>query len=82
MTLHTIMPLELVFDGMSAQPDSKPPVEIQAGEMRLQIEPLYPGVGRIVRLLDCPLHHYLRADLAPGSLFVYGSASDPDVRMR
>jgi len=81
MTIHTIMPLELVFDGMSAQPDCRPLVEIESGDMRLQIEPLYPGVGRIVRLVSCPLDHYLRQDLAPGSLFVYGKAADSDVRI-
>jgi len=81
MTIHTIMPLELVFDGMSAQTDAKPLVEIKYGSMRLQVEPLYPGVGRIVRLLECPLDHYLRQDLAPGSMFVYGNAADSDVRM-
>ncbi len=76
MTLHTIMPLELVLDGLSAQPAGKPLVEVQSGEMRLQLEPVYPGVGRIVRLLECPLHHYLRPELSPGSLFFYGDAKE------
>ncbi|QYR19717.1 YlzJ-like family protein [Paenibacillus sp. sptzw28] len=73
MTLYTSMPLELVFDGFSKQPG--PYVDLTIGQVRMQLEPISPGIGRIVRLLECPLDAYLRPELAPGTVVAYGGHS-------
>ena len=73
MTIYTSMPLELVFNGMNEQPG--PYVDITLGDVRMQVEPISPGVGKIVRLLDCPLDAYLRPDLAPGTVIAFGSSA-------
>ncbi|BBH20811.1 hypothetical protein Back11_21560 [Paenibacillus baekrokdamisoli] len=73
MTIYTCMPLELVFDGFNEQPG--PYLDITVGEIRMQIEPLSPGIGKIVRLMDCPLDAYLRPELFPGSIIAYHTAT-------
>lgn len=72
MTIYSIMPMELVFDGIHEQPG--PYVSVQIGDVRLQIEAVSPGVGRIVRLIDGPLDAYLRPELTPGTVVAYGPA--------
>ena len=71
MTLYTSMPLELVLDGINQQPG--PYVDITIGGVRMQIEPLSPGIGKIIRLMDCPLDAYLRPELSPGTVIAYGT---------
>ncbi|GGD67848.1 YlzJ-like family protein [Paenibacillus nasutitermitis] len=73
MTLYTTMPLELVLDGMNEQPG--PYVEITMSGVKMQIEPLSPGIGKIVRLLECPLDAYLKPDFAPGTVIAFGEFS-------
>lgn len=70
MTIYSIMPSELVFDGINIEPG--PYVSLNIGDVTLQIEAVSPGVGRIVRLLDGPLDAYLRPELSPGTLIPYG----------
>ncbi|AZN40909.1 YlzJ-like family protein [Paenibacillus albus] len=70
MTIYSIMPSELVFDGINNEPG--PYVSLLIGDVTLQIEAVSPGVGRIVRLLDGPLDAYLRPELSPGTLIPYG----------
>ncbi|MGG4034548.1 YlzJ-like family protein [Paenibacillus cisolokensis] len=74
MTLHTTMPLELVLDGVNGP--GRPTMQVKAGGLLLEVEPVAPGVGRIVRLLDCELSDYLKPELSPGSIIAYGSAPD------
>ncbi|MBO9600703.1 MAG: YlzJ-like family protein [Cohnella sp.] len=75
MTLYTTMPLELVLDGMQAQPG--PFVEITRGEVTMQVRPTAPGVGTIVRLLSAPLDQYLNPEYMPGrSIYYAAEASD------
>ncbi len=69
MTLYTSMPLELVLDGFHNEPE--PLHEVWAAGVKMQVVPLAPGVGRIVRLLECNLHDYLRPELAPGSVISF-----------
>ncbi|EXX91224.1 hypothetical protein BG53_11990 [Paenibacillus darwinianus] len=76
MTLHTIIPLDIVTQGLGQEAEERTYVEITSGRLRLQLEPVYPGVGRIVRLVDGPLNDYLRPELAPGMLFAYGRPED------
>jgi hypothetical protein len=69
MTLYTNMPLELVLDGFQA--DRGPYAEVMVSGVLLQVEPIHPGIGKIVRLLDGPLDSYLRPELNPGNLISY-----------
>jgi len=69
MTLYTSVPLELVLDGINNQPG--PFVDIAVAGVRMQVEPLSPGFGRIIRLLDCPLDTYLLPEYSPGTVIAY-----------
>jgi hypothetical protein len=78
MTIYTSMPLELVFNGYDQQPG--PFVDITIGNVKMQIEPLSPGIGKIVRLLECPLDAYLRPEFTPGNVIAYaGRMSETSV---
>jgi len=68
MTFHTILPLEIVHDGIDDPKRMRRTVEIRTGGMQLEVEPVGDGLGRIVRLLDCPLDGYLKPELNPGNL--------------
>ncbi|CAM4239147.1 YlzJ-like family protein [Paenibacillus tarimensis] len=72
MTLHTILPLEVVLQGFHQNNEHKPTIELHSGNMKLELEPVYPGIGKIVRIIECPLNHYLRPELSPGMLYTYG----------
>lgn len=69
MTLHTTMPLELVLQGIDEK--IEPMQEVWARGVRMQVIPVAPGMGRIVRLLDCSLHDYLEPTLSPGTIIHY-----------
>ncbi|MDQ6419196.1 YlzJ-like family protein [Paenibacillus sp. LHD-117] len=66
MTLHTIMPLELVLQGYDEE--MEPTLDVWTRGVKMQVAPVAPGYGRIVRLLECTLYDYLNPALAPGSL--------------
>jgi hypothetical protein len=68
------MPLELVLEGMQNQPG--PFVEASVQGMTVQLVPVAPGIGRIVRLVAAPLDCYLKAEYAPGQLLGYLPAAD------
>ncbi|MFC5401997.1 YlzJ-like family protein [Cohnella soli] len=69
MTLHTTMPLELVLDGVWNDPPAT--VEATIGGVTMQLQPIGPGIGTIVRLIDAPLDCYLRSEFAPGRTIGY-----------
>jgi len=69
MTLHTVMPLELVLQGYGEE--QEPALDVRAKGIRMLVTPVAPGCGRIVRLLECSLYDYLDPTLAPGSLIQY-----------
>lgn len=69
MTLYTAMPLELVFEGF--QSERPPLVTIRKDGIVMQVEPIAPGTGKIVRLLHCELYKYLDARYAPGAVVSY-----------
>ncbi|GFN31834.1 YlzJ-like family protein [Paenibacillus xylaniclasticus] len=73
MTLYTNMPLELVLEGMNEE--REPYVEMEVEGALLQLVPLAPGIGRVVRLVHAPLQHYLNPRFQPGSMIVYSPAS-------
>ncbi|MCM3745950.1 YlzJ-like family protein [Paenibacillus pasadenensis] len=70
MTLHTVMPLELVLEGLNAERD--PWIEARVGDVLLQLEPIAPGRGKVVRILDGPLESYLDPNFEPGSILSLG----------
>lgn len=72
MTFHTILPLDVVLEGFGDTKRMRPVMEVRIGGVLMQIEPVQPGIGRIVRLLDCPLDAYLKPEYAPGSIIWYG----------
>ncbi|UVI32558.1 YlzJ-like family protein [Paenibacillus spongiae] len=71
MTIYSSVPLEVVLNGLNEQPG--PFVDIAVGGIRMQVEPLSPGIGRIVRLLECPLEAYLKPEYTPGTVIAYGA---------
>ncbi|MBD2870678.1 YlzJ-like family protein [Paenibacillus arenilitoris] len=71
MTLYTNMPLELVLDGIHEKAEA--PQEVYAHGIKMQVTPVAPGIGKIVRLLDCSLDDYLNPNLTPGTLVSYRS---------
>jgi hypothetical protein len=75
MTLYTAMPLELVLDGIQNEPG--PFVEVTIQGVTLQLLPVAPGIGRIVRLLTAPLDCYLRPEYLPGQTICFHPTSEP-----
>jgi hypothetical protein len=75
MTLYTAMPLELVLDGIQNEPG--PFVEVTIQGVTLQLLPVAPGIGRIVRLLTAPLESYLRPEYLPGQTICFHPTSEP-----
>jgi hypothetical protein len=73
MTLYTMMPMELVLQGYDD--DREETVEITARGIRMQVVPVAPGMGRIVRLLDCKLDDYLDPGLTPGTIVPFDGAA-------
>lgn len=69
MTLHTTMPLELVLQGFDEE--QEPLQEVWAGGVKMQVVPVAPGMGKIVRLLACSLDDYLKPELTPGTIIQY-----------
>ncbi|WP_373229534.1 YlzJ-like family protein [Cohnella sp.] len=75
MTLYTTMPLELVLDGIQNEPG--PFIVITIRDVTLQIAPLAPGIGRIVRLVSAPLDYYLREEYTPGQIICFHPTTEP-----
>ncbi|QAY65650.1 YlzJ-like family protein [Paenibacillus protaetiae] len=80
MTLYTNMPLEVVLDGW--QNDREHPHEVWVNGIYMQVEPLSPGVGKVVRLLQCELNDYLKPEYAPGAVVQYALLSPETKRNR
>jgi hypothetical protein len=75
MTLYTPMPLELVLEGIHEQ--RGPYMELMIEGMLMQVEPVQPGIGKIVRVIDGPLYGYLHPQFEPGRLIAYGDQRKP-----
>ncbi|PWW06456.1 YlzJ-like protein [Paenibacillus cellulosilyticus] len=74
MTLYTSMPLELVLAGMNDE--REPLIELEQDGALMQLAPLAPGIGKLVRLVHAPLDHYLNPRFQPGAYIVYSSPTD------
>ncbi|MDQ8733298.1 YlzJ-like family protein [Paenibacillus sp. LHD-38] len=69
MTLYTNMPLELVLEGFNDEMESLQ--EVWSNGVKMQVMPVAPGMGKIVRLIECNLHDYLNPNLSPGTIVHY-----------
>ncbi|MGM0880817.1 MAG: YlzJ-like family protein [Bacillota bacterium] len=69
MTLYTNMPLELVLEGVNDEVE--PLQEVWANGVKMQVTSVAPGIGKIVRLLECDLNDYLNLSLTPGMIVHY-----------
>ncbi|MWV43488.1 hypothetical protein GRF59_07560 [Paenibacillus sp. HJL G12] len=68
MTLHTIMPLEAVWE-KQREADSSAEVRIQG--VLMEVRPLDFHRVQIVRLLDGPLDSYLNPAYTPGQIIQF-----------
>ena len=66
MILYTIMPPEVVLEGMN-QP-VKPPQEIDLGNVKLLVETMGLNQGKVVRLISTDPQDYLNPNFQPGSI--------------
>jgi hypothetical protein len=66
MILYTPVPLEVIFDGVENMQARS--FTATVGGVEMELEPLGERQARIVRLLSPYPHHYLRPELAPGSV--------------
>ena len=69
MTLYTNMPLELVLEGFNDEMENLQ--EIWSNGVKMQVMPVAPGMGKIVRLLECQLDDYLNPQFMPGNIIHY-----------
>ncbi len=68
MTLHTIMPLEAVWE---KQGKAAPSAEVRIQGMLMEVRPLDFNRVQIIRLLDGPLDSYLNPAFSPGQIIQY-----------
>lgn len=66
MILYTTVPLEAVFDGVERMEART--FTATVGGVEMELEPFGDRQARIVRLLSPNPQHYLRPELAPGSI--------------
>jgi hypothetical protein len=67
MTLHTIMPLEIVLNGVEQQRESTI-IEILVDGVTLEVEPLNATQAAIVRLRSGNPQDYLNPHYTPGRI--------------
>ncbi|MFC5702072.1 YlzJ-like family protein [Cohnella faecalis] len=80
MNLYTPMPLELVLEGYGNE--LPPMMEIVLGSMLVQVTPVAPGFGRIVRLIHAPLESFLLPQFEPGRIIAYSDHQASTVSMQ
>jgi hypothetical protein len=69
MTIYTNMPLELVLEGIHDEVENMQ--EVWSNGVKMQVMPVAPGMGKIVRLIECSLDDYLNPNLMPGTIVHY-----------
>jgi len=62
--LYTILSIDEIFE----EPDERTFVTAQFQGVNLIVEPIGDGRARVERILSTDPEHFLRADLAPGSI--------------
>ncbi|SDF76421.1 YlzJ-like family protein [Sporolituus thermophilus] len=68
MILWTVMPLEIVLEGLDAQPNYE---EIDYNGLTVVVERLSPVQCRVIRIISTDPQDYLRSDLQPGTVLTY-----------
>lgn len=66
MILYTVMPIETVLEGLQPE-DRRTFRDVPVGGVRLLVEEMSPGSGRIVRLLSTDPRDFLDPRYQPGS---------------
>ncbi|MEB3102628.1 YlzJ-like family protein [Ferviditalea candida] len=69
MIIYTIMPEDLLFQGMDDE--RGPYLEIEIDGVTMQVEPVNPQQAKIVRLISPVPEHYLNPKYAPGSMIEF-----------
>lgn len=69
MTLYTIMPMDVIWEGSFKEPETT--VEIVIERILMQVMPIDHSSAQIVRLLNCSLNDYLNPLYAPGQMIRY-----------
>lgn len=69
MTIHSIIPAEIIFAGMEQQTHNY--TEVKMGGISLQIERVSDSQARIVRLLSCRPNDFLNPAFMPGTMIDY-----------
>jgi len=64
LILYTVMPMEEVMQ----QEERRNIMEVRLRGRTLQIEPVSPAMGRIVRLISTDPNDYLELRFAPGNM--------------
>lgn len=69
--LYTIVPLEEVLAGFQAEEKINQGREVWVDGVYMQVEPIAPGMGKVIRLIHCGLDDYLNPQLSPGTVVKY-----------
>ena len=69
MTLYTIIPMDVIWEGSFKEPERT--VDIVIGSSRIQVMPIDHSSAQIVRLISCPLDYYLNPEYSPGQIIRY-----------
>jgi hypothetical protein len=69
MTIHSIMPMEVIFAGMEQQTYNY--VEVTVKGITMQVERVGVNQAKIVRLLSCRPDDYINPAYTPGTMIYY-----------
>ncbi len=75
MILHTVLPIELVLEGLD---QDRRFVEVDIGGVRMQVEPVSAEEATIVRIISTDPRDFLNPSLQPGRRIRFApSLADP-----
>jgi hypothetical protein len=69
MTIHSIVPMEIIFAGMEQQTYDY--IEMTIGGIMMQVEVVGLNQAKIIRLLSCQPNDYLNPAYMPGTMISY-----------
>jgi hypothetical protein len=75
MTIHSIMPMEVIFAGLEQQTYNY--VEVTVGGISMQVEIVGVNQAKVVRLLSCRPDDYLNPAYTPGTIIYYQPSFEP-----
>ncbi|NQX65823.1 YlzJ-like family protein [Paenibacillus alba] len=74
MIHYSVVPMEVIFDGMESYAPKY--LEVEQGGISMQIEPIDGFQARIVRLYSCNPQDYLNNQYAPGTIISYSPVAE------